>query len=283
MLSEKPWNVEAVMRLTLALLGCMIVGGVIASALKGDSAAAPANRVSLVPFVISTVSFHGAIIVLVHFFVRHHRTDWATAFGFNSARQQRAVLLAVGAAVLVVPAASWMGYLSARVMMFFHVEPVAQRAVTTLQSAVEVGPQIYFGFMAVAAAPVAEELLFRGILYPTFKKLLWRAHLPRTAGWLRHGLYPWLRKRGCRRLALWVRGRVCQGLRRGWPCCAVFSSSLLFGVVHLNTMTFVPLTFLALVLTWLYETTDNLLAPILTHSLFNTANFFWLIVDRPMR
>lgn len=282
MLSEKPWNVEAVMRLALALLGCMMVGGAIASALKEDSTAALANRVSLAPFVISTLSFHGAIIVLIHFFVRYHQTDWATAFGFNSAGQKRAVLLAVGAAVLVVPIASLMGYLSARVMTLFHVEPVAQKAVTTLQSAVEVGPQIYFGFMAVAAAPIAEELLFRGILYPTFKKLFWRAHLPRTARRLRYGLYPWLRRRGWRQQALWVRGRVCAGLRRGWPCYAVFSSSLLFGAVHLNTMTFVPLTFLALVLTWLYETTDNLLAPILAHSLFNTANFFSLILDRPV-
>ena len=29
-----------------------------------------------------------------------------------------------------------------------------------------------------------------------------------------------------------------------------------------------------LVLAWLYETTDNLTAPILAHSLFNLANFF---------
>jgi membrane protease YdiL (CAAX protease family) len=99
---------------------------------------------------------------------------------------------------------------------------------------------------------------------------------------LRHGLYPWLRRRGWQQQALWVRGRVCAGLRKGWPCYAVFSTSLLFGAVHLNAMTFFPLTFLALVLTWLYEKTDNLLAPILTHSLFNTANFFWLIRDRAM-
>ncbi len=36
---------------------------------------------------------------------------------------------------------------------------------------------------------------------------------------------------------------------------------------------FVPLFALALALTWLYERTDNLLAPITAHALFNAANF----------
>ena len=39
---------------------------------------------------------------------------------------------------------------------------------------------------------------------------------------------------------------------------------------------FVPLFVLALALTWLYEFTDNLLAPIAAHSLFNTANLVGL-------
>lgn len=239
MLSEKPWKVEAVMWLVLALLGCMLMGGAIAGLLKGGGTAPASDRVSSVSFIISTLSFHGAILVLVCLFVRYHQTNWATAFGFSSPRQTRAVLLAVGTTVLVLPIAFLLGDLSARVMTMFHVEPVAQKAVTTLQNAVEVGPQIYFGFMAVAAAPVAEELLFRGILYPAIK----------TAG------YP--------RLALW-------------------GTSVLFGASHLNLAIFIPLTFLAIALTWLYETTDNLLAPILTHSLFNTTNFFWLIVNRPI-
>jgi membrane protease YdiL (CAAX protease family) len=46
-------------------------------------------------------------------------------------------------------------------------------------------------------------------------------------------------------------------------------------------MTFLPLVVLAVALTWLYEATNNLLAPILAHSLFNMANFFWLVIERP--
>ena len=42
------------------------------------------------------------------------------------------------------------------------------------------------------------------------------------------------------------------------------------------------LVLLALLLTWLYETTNTLLAPILTHSLFNAVNFWWLLHEQAL-
>jgi membrane protease YdiL (CAAX protease family) len=96
--------------------------------------------------------------------------------------------------------------------------------------------------MAVAAvllAPLAEEVLFRGILYPAIKQA------------------------GHPRLALW-------------------GTALLFAAVHLNVATFVPLTVLALVLTALYEWTNNLLAPIAAHVLFNAFNVVLLVVLQQM-
>jgi membrane protease YdiL (CAAX protease family) len=36
---------------------------------------------------------------------------------------------------------------------------------------------------------------------------------------------------------------------------------------------------LALILTWLYERTGSLWAPIVTHSAFNAANFVWLTLS----
>jgi hypothetical protein len=44
-------------------------------------------------------------------------------------------------------------------------------------------------------------------------------------------------------------------------------------------MILLPLVFLALVLTLLYETTDDLLAPVIAHRLFNLVNFSWLIAQ----
>jgi uncharacterized protein len=66
----------------------------------------------------------------------------------------------------------------------------------------------------------------------------------------------------------------------GYPRLALWSTSLLFAAVHMNTVTFVPLAALALVLTALYEWTDNLLAPVMAHVLFNALNFAMLLVQQ---
>jgi membrane protease YdiL (CAAX protease family) len=65
--------------------------------------------------------------------------------------------------------------------------------------------------------------------------------------------------------------------RLGWPKLAWFGVSFLFALIHLNVPTFLPLFALALALTWLYEKTDNLLAPITAHALFNATNLVALL------
>ena len=59
----------------------------------------------------------------------------------------------------------------------------------------------------------------------------------------------------------------------GFPRLALWGTALLFAAIHLNLVTFVPLTLLAVGLTLVYEATDNLLAPITAHATFNAMNF----------
>lgn len=125
-------------------------------------------------------------------------------------------------------------HLSALGMKAVSVQPEVQVVVQTLQQTQTLQQRLFFAFVAILGAPVVEEILFRGILYPAFKQ-------------------------------------------RGWPQLALWGTSLLFALTHANTATFLPLTFFAMVLVFLYERTGNLLAPILTHSLFNAANYCALI------
>ena len=60
---------------------------------------------------------------------------------------------------------------------------------------------------------------------------------------------------------------------------ALWGSSFIFALVHANIPTLLPLTFLAVALALLYEKTGNLLAPVLAHALFNTANFILLVQE----
>lgn len=65
--------------------------------------------------------------------------------------------------------------------------------------------------------------------------------------------------------------------RFGWPKLGWVGVSFLFALIHLNAPTFLPLFVLALALTWLYEKTGGLLAPVMAHSLFNAANLLLLL------
>lgn len=70
------------------------------------------------------------------------------------------------------------------------------------------------------------------------------------------------------------RGIAYKALRdRGWPRFALVMSSVLFGLIHVNLMTFLPLTAFAVVLALLYERTGTLLAPMAAHAFFNAVNF----------
>jgi membrane protease YdiL (CAAX protease family) len=229
---EKPWAADAVLVLCAGLFASLSAGWIVAGLMD----LAPDDRFGA--FVISTLSFHGAVIVFIHVFVRGHRMTWSEAFGLNRPGAFLALLLALGLTVVALPCAWLLGQLSARSMTWLQMEPTVQEAVTTLQTTVDIPRQLYMAGAAVLLVPVAEELLFRGVLYP------------------------------------WIKGL-------GWPRAAFWGTSILFGAVHMTLMTFVPLTFLGLCLTWLYERTGNLLAPIFAHSLFNLANLMLLVLMSP--
>jgi len=65
----------------------------------------------------------------------------------------------------------------------------------------------------------------------------------------------------------------------GWPKAGWIGVSLLFAGIHFNLPVFLPLFVFALALTWLYEKTGGLLAPVVAHSLFNTANLALLCLS----
>ena len=216
----------------IVLLSVLLLGGIFSNLLSATAPDVPAQRQNeAVNFAVS-LCLYGAILGLVHLIVRTRQTNWPTAFGFTSTRQMSALLLALGVTCIVLPIAWYLlGPLSVKVMEHLGRQAVPQTSVQVLQTSASVGPQIFLAILAVFVAPVTEELLFRGILYPFIKQ-------------------------------------------RGYPNLALWGTAVLFGALHLNLMTFVPLTFLGVVLAWLYDTTDNLAAPIFAHSLFNLANFF---------
>ncbi|MSU20732.1 MAG: CPBP family intramembrane metalloprotease [Pedosphaera sp.] len=235
MLSEKPWKPESVLRFFLGLF-TSIFGGVLLLSWLNFSNSPTGFNPKFITLIIGTFSFHGMALLLTHSFLREHDMRWSVGFGFASARLGRTLLLATIVGIAILPIIWSLGELSAKIMNSLQVKPVEQDTVQTLRSAVSLDLKMLIGILSVLVAPFAEELVFRGILYPFIKQL-------------------------------------------GFPRLAFWGTSLLFAAIHNNATIFLPLTFLAVILTLLYETTNNLLAPIVTHSLFNFANFFWLVTQ----
>jgi membrane protease YdiL (CAAX protease family) len=233
MLSVKPWRPEAVLQFGGALAFCWCLGLTVAGLLQKTGVAAFRAPDGFGVALLGTLSFQGVAWPFIWIFLRRHQVDWRAAFGLCDPRLKRALLLAGLMAVAILPVAWGLQIVSTDVLTRLGWPPAEQTAVTLLVDAKSWYLRAYLGGFAVMLAPVAEEFIFRGMLYPFVKQL-------------------------------------------GSPRCAFFGTSAIFALIHLDAGTLVPLFVLALVLTWLYEKTDNLLAPITAHSLFNGANLVLL-------
>ncbi len=162
----------------------------------------------------------------------------ADVFGFNRNNTGRCLLLGLGTGLGLVLIAMVLAWLTSVLLQAFGDQVEPQKLVTLIAKEAakpnQTAALFFFVVMAVAFAPVAEELLFRGILYPALKQI-------------------------------------------GHPCVAAIGTALLFALFHVNLLTFASLTVIALVLTALYEYTDNLLAPITAHAVFNASNLVLLL------
>ena len=175
--------------------------------------------------------------LLIPIFLRLHQVHWRDTFGLRRAEFFRSLTWAVGTLIVVLLVVLPLNYLSETALQKIGWQPKSQEAVELLLGAPLWPTGIYLGIFAVVLAPVAEEFIFRGVLFPFVKQL-------------------------------------------GWPKLAWFGVSLLFALIHGSMAIFIPLFVLALALTWLYEKTGNLLAPIVVHGLFNAVNLVLLILVR---
>jgi len=228
MLSAKPWKPEAVLFLFGGVCLCILAGGLLINLLYPDSV--KTHQMTFGGAALSVLCFHGVALGLIGVFVRKHRVTWKEAFGFLNQWKLSIGLGCLGCIVFYFIGQGLQDFSIWLLEKIFHEEPAQQAAVKALGTADSWSQQIFMLVTMVLLAPVVEEILFRGILYPLIKQA-------------------------------------------GFPKIAVFGVSLLFAAVHFTPAIFLPLFVLAMLLTWLYEFTDNLLAPITAHSLFNAMGF----------
>jgi len=190
----------------------------------------------VITMVIAVLSFQGLALVLVHFFLHRHFTNWLEGFGLNLHPGQ-SLLIGIGVGILVVYPVLLLNDLCFHLFERLTLHPQEQQAVEILRGAESLLGRVASGIATVFLAPIGEEVVFRGILYP------------------------WAKRKFSQPIALW-------------------GTAILFGAIHANLSSFIPLTLLAAVLVWLYEYTGNLLAPIAVHVVFNGTNFIALFFQQ---
>jgi membrane protease YdiL (CAAX protease family) len=233
MLSAKPWRGEAVFQFCAAQLACFCLGVTIVSLLQKAGFAAFKAPDGFGAVLLATLSFQGATWVLIYFFLRLHQVRVRDVFGLCESRLPRALLAALLTVLVVLPVALSLQQVSVLLLGKIGVVPEEETAVMLLAGAKSWWARVYLGVFAVVIAPVAEEFIFRGVLYPFVKQI-------------------------------------------GYPRFAWIGVNFLFALIHMDAAALVPLFVLAIALTWLYEKTGNLLAPIAAHSFFNAANLIVL-------
>jgi membrane protease YdiL (CAAX protease family) len=260
-LPDKPWKLEEVARLFLGVITTYCIGMLVANLVVYGATEWPKNHedawrmvVKVVPLLQSAtdqIKAHsefskimlGALflevpaLAWIALFLRQRGIGWREAFGLRTSGVVKALSFSFVMAGFFLPAAWLLQSLSEQLMILTHLKPEEQATIQLLENP-ELGPasKATIFLIAVVFAPVIEECLFRGILYPAMKQ-------------------------------------------RGYGWFAAIGTSLLFAAAHFNMVTFLPLFVLSLLLIYLYEVFQNLLAPMAAHALFNAANFVMLVYN----
>ncbi len=174
----RPWPLETYFRNLLILLLTADAGFLLTGFLQHVLPEKNEFDHPTLRLLISVLSFHGAAFFLVYFFLREHHTSWDQAFGFEN-RPMRTVLIAavVGYVALWFTWELEIAWASLLERMTFHPHP--QETVVMLQSVEGWRNRLATGIATILVAPVVEEILFRGILYTTIKRMGY----PRIALW----------------------------------------------------------------------------------------------------
>lgn len=180
MISQKSWSIDAVARLVCGVIVTACAGIILAGLLNIKKLAMAAGQIEFLQIMLSILFLQGGVLIWVALFLRESKLSWREAFGLRPPSRLKAISSGLLVGLMIVPAAGAMQLLSETVMEMLGARPQAQEAVKALETGgMTATESMLLGGFAILLAPIAEETLFRGVLYPTIKQLGY----PRLALW----------------------------------------------------------------------------------------------------
>lgn len=297
MLSVKPWQPLAVLQYCAAVIFCICLGGLLSIVLQQLHISGFKEAYDFGNLLLGTLSFQGVACLLAPVFLWWHKVSWHDALGLRDPRLKRVLLLALLVFVIALPTVLLLQRASVFTLTKLGHPPDDQAAVQIMNNAKSWWVRGYMAGVTIFLAPLAEEFFFRGLLYPCAKQFGSSPFLAACISFmaalrmvfpLHHAFETMFPVRHIYGMNWFFAISVCvlfgiglfyPLLRRLKPASlSVICVSLLFALIHGNTAILLPLFVLALILTWLYEMTDNLLAPIAVHALFNATNLAVMVL-----
>jgi len=150
---------------------CFFLGGMIISLLDKAGVAAFKLPGGFGAVLVATLSFQGAAWALIGIFLWQHDLDWREAFGLRDPQLPRALGRALLMVVALLPVLWALQSVAVWALTRLGWPPDDQTAVQLFENAHTVWGRLYMGLFAVVLAPVAEEFVFRGMLFPFVRQL----------------------------------------------------------------------------------------------------------------
>lgn len=178
MLSNKPWKPDTVTFFGAGVFACLSFGMLGASGLSMLLSDVKAADREFYRFLPGAFGLHVAPVFLAHYFLRENGVRWGEFLGTSRPALGRAIFTAVLVALVATPLALTLNAYSAEIITALQRKPAElQSSMKLLEISYTLGKRIIFIFAGVVLAPVAEEIIFRGVLYATVKQ----AGYPRLA------------------------------------------------------------------------------------------------------
>lgn len=164
--ARRPWSWREAVTLLLILVGFhgfLFAGFSLLHALRPEAG----PTLTVTGIVAQTLCFHGIGLVAIVAMMRVARRTWGEAFGADRLPPGRAVCLGVGAYLAAMPMVTVWALLYRIILETLHY-PVQPQEVIQLfvDASYPAWLKVYIAVVAVTLAPVAEEILFRGIALP---------------------------------------------------------------------------------------------------------------------
>ncbi len=164
------WQAQNLIRFAIGVCLCLAFGIMVSAMVRAPELGLRTANADFLAFAAGTLFLHGGTFVAASQLLRRQGVSWRQFLGFDHARWPRHVLFGLGAGLAAVPVLLLLNKLCYLGLQALGHEPVQQITVQILQDLQGWLRCSAFGISAIVLAPIAEEIIFRGVLYPLLRQ-----------------------------------------------------------------------------------------------------------------